>query len=141
MPTVPRKIATLGLGQILLIASLFCMLLFAIVWAAAAWHSADGTQMSVHGWIALGLGVFFSLSIGCGLMVLMFYSSRSGYDEVATPKFQERPSDQAGIEHEADNSSGTAMEMAEVVPFVQKTGWPAGSVPPNPPADPSQDRS
>lgn len=42
--------------------------------------------MSKHGWIALGLGTFFSLLIGCGLMALMFYSSRSGHDEVATPK-------------------------------------------------------
>ena len=29
----------------------------------------------------LGLGVFFSIVIGCGLMALMFYSSRRGYDE------------------------------------------------------------
>ena len=39
--------------------------------------------MSVHGYIALGLGVFFSLLIGCGLMGLLFYSSRRGYDEQA----------------------------------------------------------
>ena len=36
--------------------------------------------MDKHGWIALGLGSFFSLVIGCGLMALMFFSSR-GYDE------------------------------------------------------------
>ena len=46
--------------------------------------------MSKHGWIALGLGTFFSLVIGCGLMALMFYSSRSGHDEAATPKFMKR---------------------------------------------------
>ncbi len=39
--------------------------------------------MSKHGWIALGLGTFFSLIIGCGLMALVFYSSRYGYDEAA----------------------------------------------------------
>jgi TRAP-type C4-dicarboxylate transport system permease small subunit len=37
--------------------------------------------MSIHGYIALSLGVFFSLLIGCGLMALLFYSSRRGYDE------------------------------------------------------------
>jgi hypothetical protein len=49
--------------------------------------------MSKHGWIALGLGTLFSLVIGCGLMALMFFSSRSGHDEVATPKFIKRPED------------------------------------------------
>jgi hypothetical protein len=46
--------------------------------------------MSKHGWIALGLGTVFSLVIGCGLMALMFFSSRSGHDEAAAPKFMER---------------------------------------------------
>jgi hypothetical protein len=44
--------------------------------------------MSVHGWIALGLGVFFSVLIGCGLMALMFYSSRRGYDETASSDYR-----------------------------------------------------
>ncbi|HEY8335844.1 MAG TPA: hypothetical protein VIQ05_18805 [Tardiphaga sp.] len=64
------------------------MLLFAIVWSMMAWTSAEGVTMSIHGWIALWLGTIFSLVIGCGLMALMFYSSRSGYDETATPKFR-----------------------------------------------------
>jgi len=41
--------------------------------------------MGKHGWIALVLGTFFSLGIGGGLMALMFFSSRSGHDEVADP--------------------------------------------------------
>jgi hypothetical protein len=41
--------------------------------------------MDKHGWIAMGLGTFFSLLIGCGLMALMFFSSRSGHDEAADP--------------------------------------------------------
>jgi hypothetical protein len=39
--------------------------------------------MPVGGYVAMGLGIAFSLVIGCGLMVLMFYSSRYGYDERA----------------------------------------------------------
>jgi hypothetical protein len=46
--------------------------------------------MSKHGWIALGLGTVFSLVTGCGLMALMFFSSRSGHDAAATPKFMLR---------------------------------------------------
>ncbi|RYH60461.1 MAG: hypothetical protein EON54_10785 [Alcaligenaceae bacterium] len=74
----------LSFSQLLLLMVLFSFLVFAVIWASMAWTSEDVT-MSVHGWIALGLGTFFSLLIGCGLMALMFYSSRSGHDEVATP--------------------------------------------------------
>jgi len=74
----------LSLSQALVLVILFAMLVFAVVWATMAWTSEDVT-MSIHGWIALSLGTFFSLLIGCGLMALMFYSSRSGYDETATP--------------------------------------------------------
>jgi hypothetical protein len=31
----------------------------------------------------MGLCIFFSLLVGCGLMALMFYSSRAGFDERA----------------------------------------------------------
>jgi hypothetical protein len=48
----------------------------------------DASAMSVHGWVALGLGTFLSLAVGGGLMALVFYSARKGYDdriEVDTP--------------------------------------------------------
>ena len=34
-----------------------------------------------EGWIALVAGVVFSILVGCGLMALLFFSSRHGYDE------------------------------------------------------------
>jgi hypothetical protein len=40
--------------------------------------------MGFHGWLAMILGVVFTVVVGCGLMGLMFYSSRYGYDERAT---------------------------------------------------------
>ncbi|KAA0069999.1 hypothetical protein [Tardiphaga sp. P9-11] len=82
-----------NLGQALLLMALFAMLLFAIIWASLAWTSTD-VEMSVHGWIALGLGTSLSLIIGCGLMALMFYSSRSGYDETASPEFRVEADDE-----------------------------------------------
>ena len=39
------------------------------------------SALSLHGWIALGLGSSLSLLIGGGLMGLMFHSARKGYDE------------------------------------------------------------
>ena len=32
-------------------------------WANYVWDGMDGTEMSIHGWIALGLGVVFTLAI------------------------------------------------------------------------------
>jgi hypothetical protein len=49
--------------------------------AVAAWNAFEGPPMPAIGWIALGAGVTLSLVVGCGLMALVFYSSRHGYDD------------------------------------------------------------
>ncbi len=41
----------------------------------------DGTEMSIHGWIAMWIGVVLSMALGAGLMALVFYSARRGYDD------------------------------------------------------------
>lgn len=74
-----------GRGQIAIVVVLIALLALVIVWAVSIWSSSAGVEMGKHGWIALILGTVFSLVIGCGLMALMFFSSRSGYDEVADP--------------------------------------------------------
>ncbi len=51
--------------------------------AYLGWTLADGVEVSTAGYVAMAAGVLFSLIIGCGLMALVFYSSRSGYDEPA----------------------------------------------------------
>jgi hypothetical protein len=86
----PTKRDSLSGGQFVLLGALLAILIVTIVWATSVWTSSNNVPMSKHGWIALGLGTFFSLVIGCGLMALMFYSSRSGHDEAATPKFMKR---------------------------------------------------
>lgn len=55
----------------------------AILMAVAVWTFSgfDGSQMSIHGWIALALGSVLSLVVGVGLMALVFYSARRGYDD------------------------------------------------------------
>ncbi|MEH2512424.1 hypothetical protein V1291_003778 [Nitrobacteraceae bacterium AZCC 1564] len=69
------------IGTIVIVAILLVLL------GASAWFAYDGltvgddTAVSSHAYIAMGLGIFFSLLIGVGLMVLLFYSSRRGYDE------------------------------------------------------------
>jgi TRAP-type C4-dicarboxylate transport system permease small subunit len=49
--------------------------------AVSGWSSTSGTTMPTAGYVAMILGIVFSLVVGCGLMTLVFYSSRYGYDE------------------------------------------------------------
>jgi hypothetical protein len=59
-------------------------LLGASVWfASQSWLAVDGPPMPTQGYIAMILGVVFSVAIGCGLMALVFYSNRYGYDEAS----------------------------------------------------------
>ena len=74
-----------GKGNIFLLAILLFLFGLTAIWFVAAWNSSGDVEMSKHGWIAMGLGTVFSIVIGCGLMALMFYSSRSGNDEAAGP--------------------------------------------------------
>jgi hypothetical protein len=45
------------------------------------WESAGDVVMPTWGWLMMGLGIFFTVVVGGGLMALVFYSSRAGYDE------------------------------------------------------------
>jgi hypothetical protein len=38
-------------------------------------------RMPAWGWLMMGLGIIFTLLVGCGLMALVFYSSRADFDE------------------------------------------------------------
>nr|WP_249141101.1 hypothetical protein [Bradyrhizobium manausense] len=78
-----------SIGRIATILPLVVLLILTGVWATSVWNAPGDVVMDKHGWIALGLGTFFSLLVGCGLMALMFFSSRSGHDDAADP-FRER---------------------------------------------------
>jgi len=68
-------------GRVVLFCVLFAILIAAGWYAASAWSRASGTPMPAAGYVAMILGVVFSLVVGCGLMALLFYSNRHGYDE------------------------------------------------------------
>jgi hypothetical protein len=46
------------------------------------WASLGGSEISLAGWLAMGLGIVVTLALGIGLMTLVFISSRRGYDEL-----------------------------------------------------------
>lgn len=44
------------------------------------WTSMGDVEISVHGYIALALGISLTAAVGIGLMALLFYSARRGHD-------------------------------------------------------------
>jgi hypothetical protein len=70
----------LGAGGVLLLIALAAFLLMAIGLSVYAWNLFPGTQLSTNGTIAMVLGIVFATAVGIGLMGLLFWSSRKGYD-------------------------------------------------------------
>jgi formate hydrogenlyase subunit 3/multisubunit Na+/H+ antiporter MnhD subunit len=71
------NVATIALVAV----PLFAILAGSLWFAASAWISVGGPPMPATGYVAMTLGIVFSLIVGFVLMALLFYSSRHGYDE------------------------------------------------------------
>jgi hypothetical protein len=71
------------LGPITLVVVLLGFLTAAIWLAVHTWISAAASPMPASAYIFMGLGVVLSLALGIGLMALVFYSNRHGYDDAA----------------------------------------------------------
>lgn len=65
-----------------LYAALIALLAAALWFAGRAWVHFGAGAIPYYGWFAIAGGIIFSLIVGCGLMALMFYSHRHGYDEL-----------------------------------------------------------
>ena len=64
-----------------IIAVLLCLLGATVWYIVRVWTETSG--MTTYGSVAMVLGVIVALGLGFGLMALMFYSNRKGYDEAA----------------------------------------------------------
>lgn len=56
------------------------------IWAVTSMWGDLGVQMSLHGWIAYGLGALMSVLVAGGLFFLTFKSAREGYDDIDRPE-------------------------------------------------------
>ena len=65
----------LALGLAVVIAAV------AVLGLAGYWRLIGGGPMSVHGWIAMGLGVLGTVGLAWLLMSLAFRSDREGWDD------------------------------------------------------------
>ena len=73
----------IGPMRTLIILALFALLGASVWFAGAAWERLGGDPIPVYGYLAMAGGILFSLLLGGGLMGLVFYSSRHGYDNDA----------------------------------------------------------
>jgi hypothetical protein len=67
----------------LIILALFGLLALAIWFAVGAWVHLGGDAIPAYGYVAMAGGVLVSVLVGGGLMALVFYSARHGYDDEA----------------------------------------------------------
>ena len=67
----------------ILAAALFALLALSVWFAAYAWTHLGGDPVPTYGYVALAGGAVISLAVGGGLMALVFYSSRHGYDDLS----------------------------------------------------------
>jgi len=75
---------------ILVIVSLLTLFGVTVAWAIWGWEQTASTGMGFHGWLAMILGIVVTSLVGFGLLGLMFYSSRRGYDERASSDYDRR---------------------------------------------------
>jgi uncharacterized membrane protein YiaA len=78
--TVADEDQVMTRGSTALLAALLLLLVGSVAFMVAAWSSTESVGLPGYIWGALIVGVFFSLLVGAGLMGLVFYSARNGYD-------------------------------------------------------------
>ena len=72
-----------ALGSIALLVPLLAMLAASVWFAAQGWMSVEGPAIPLAGYVAMAAGIIVTLIVGIGLMSLVFYSRRHGYDDAA----------------------------------------------------------
>jgi hypothetical protein len=67
-----------GTGTWIILAVLPMLLALAVYVLVSGWSSAGepGSDISAAGYVAMALGIIFTLALGIGLMALIFYSNR-----------------------------------------------------------------
>jgi hypothetical protein len=73
--------ARMGVGSWIILIVLLSLLVATGVVVYLGWTLGNGADVPTSGYTAMALGVILSLAVGFGLMALIFYSSRKGYDE------------------------------------------------------------
>ena len=71
-----------AMRKLLLMVPLLALLAAALWFAVYTWSSLEGPPLPAFAYWAMAGGIGLSLLIGCGVMALVFYISRHGYDDL-----------------------------------------------------------
>lgn len=69
--------------NLFIIIPLVALLGVSLWFVVASWIQFDVAAMPAYGWAAIAGGSIMSLIVGGGLMALVFYSNRHGYDDLS----------------------------------------------------------
>lgn len=72
-----------AMRKLYILVPLFALLAVSLWFGVTAWSRFDAGSMPFYGYLAIAGGVVMSLLVGGGLMALVFYSSRHGYDDLS----------------------------------------------------------
>jgi hypothetical protein len=72
-----------AMRKLAIMVPLFALLAVSLWFGGAAWNRFDSGSIPFYGYLAIAGGVVMSLLVGGGLMALVFYSSRHGYDDLS----------------------------------------------------------
>jgi hypothetical protein len=91
--SIPKRIPQSAGGWIVI--AVLLLLLGASGFIAYLGWMANKVDVPASGYVAMAFGVIFSLIVGIGLMALIFYSSRTGYDEPPVVVTEQRAEDRS----------------------------------------------
>jgi hypothetical protein len=80
---MPAGQAYIRIMRTLIVLALFALLAASLWFVGAAWERLGGDGIPLYGYIAIVGGVVISLAVGGGLMALVYYSNRHGYDDLS----------------------------------------------------------
>lgn len=71
------------IGSIAVLVPLMALLVASIWFAVSGWSAIEGPAIPAAGYVAMAAGIILTFLVGVGLMALVFYSHRHGYDDAA----------------------------------------------------------
>lgn len=71
----------IGIGGWIALTAMVALLALAFWFMFVGWDAPEGgSEITFKGYLAMALGILFTMVLGIGLMALMFYSHRHGKD-------------------------------------------------------------
>jgi lipid-binding SYLF domain-containing protein len=80
-PAAASEKQRIGMGSWAVLTILMALLAVTVFVAYLGWTLGKDAEVPTSAYVAMAFGVIVSLAVGFGLMALLFFSNRRGYDE------------------------------------------------------------